>query len=269
MLSGTPSRAKRSAWRLRGWCWPSRRLQTSPGRSRLLDLEQQHGEEARASPSARHDMERCRRLRDRLAIATGEPLPDRLDHLPAARDHLQCLGDVLAQLRQACAAASRARARRRHDHALARQMLGERLPRRAPAPDGRYAGRAGSRSLGSKVIRAGIGLEILQLQFHLLEQAPAAFRARAILLAPQLRDLQRQMGDQRLGGALPGLGFGQLSLGLIGPLGRTREQRLSASISSGSGETAAPMTAMESQKSARMKRKKREERRKCAPYPAL
>ena len=34
------------------------------------------------------------------------------------------------------------------------------------------------------------------------------------------------MRDHRLGGALPGMGVGELGLGLIGPLGRARQQRL-------------------------------------------
>ena len=42
--------------------------------------------------AARRDVEGCRRLRDRLAVA--EALAHGLDHLPAARDHLQRLGDV-------------------------------------------------------------------------------------------------------------------------------------------------------------------------------
>ena len=82
-------------------------------------------------------MERRRRLADLLAVAAGELLPDMLDHLPLPRDHLQRLGDVLAQLAQPRAAAARASGRRRLDHPLARQMLGEGLARRALAGEGR------------------------------------------------------------------------------------------------------------------------------------
>src|SRR3546814_15863817 len=56
-------------------------------------LEQQHGEEAWASPAARHDMERRWRLGDRLAIPAGELLAHGLDDLPLARDHLERRGD--------------------------------------------------------------------------------------------------------------------------------------------------------------------------------
>ena len=71
-------------------------------------LEQQHGEEAGAGPSARHDVERRWRLRDLLAVPAGELLAHGLDDLPRPRDHLERLGHVLAQLRQARAAAGRA-----------------------------------------------------------------------------------------------------------------------------------------------------------------
>lgn len=53
-----------------------------------------------------------------------------------------------------------------------------------------------------------------------------ALRAGAILLAPELGDLQLEVRDHGLGGALPGMGIGELGLGLIGSLGRTRQQRL-------------------------------------------
>src|SRR5467141_1415300 len=66
-------------------------------------------------------MERRRWLGDLLAGPAGELLPHRLDHLPLARDDLQCLGDVLAELGQP-AAADRARAGSRNNDPLARQM---------------------------------------------------------------------------------------------------------------------------------------------------
>jgi hypothetical protein len=40
------------------------------------------------------------RLSDRFAIAARELLAHSLDHLPLARDDLQCLGDILAELGQ-------------------------------------------------------------------------------------------------------------------------------------------------------------------------
>ena len=69
-------------------------------------LEHDHGQEARASPSPGDGMERCRRLADLLAVATGELLPNRLDHLPLARHHFQRQRHVLAKLAQATAAAA-------------------------------------------------------------------------------------------------------------------------------------------------------------------
>ena len=71
-----------------------------------------------------------------LAVAAGELLTDMLDHLPLPRDHLQRLGDVLAQFAQPRAAAAQANGRSGLDHPIARQMLGEGLTRRA------FAGKA-------------------------------------------------------------------------------------------------------------------------------
>ncbi len=58
------------------------------------------------------------RIRLTLTIA-GELLPHRLDHLPLPRDHLQRLGDRLAELGQ-FAAAARTLGRARDDDPLAR-----------------------------------------------------------------------------------------------------------------------------------------------------
>src|SRR5215207_7960590 len=96
-------------------------------------LEQDRRQQARAGPAARDHMKRRRRLADLLAVAAGELLADVLDHLPLTWDHLQRLGDVLAQFAQSRAAAAQAGCWPRLDHALARQMLGEGLARRAPA----------------------------------------------------------------------------------------------------------------------------------------
>ena len=63
-------------------------------------LEHDHGQEARASPSPGDGMERCRRLADLLAVATGELFPDRLDYLPLARHHFQRPRDIFAELAQ-------------------------------------------------------------------------------------------------------------------------------------------------------------------------
>src|SRR5439155_742986 len=77
-------------------------------------LEQDHGQQARASPAARGHMERRRRLADLLAVPAGELLADVLDDLPLPRDHLHGLADILAQLAQPFTAAPGARGRSGH-----------------------------------------------------------------------------------------------------------------------------------------------------------
>ena len=79
------------------------------------------------------------------------------------RNHLQRLGYVLAQLRQARAATGRARARRGNDDALARQVLGERLPDGPLALERGNARRLGGGGFGRKIVLAGVGLQILEL----------------------------------------------------------------------------------------------------------
>ena len=66
-------------------------------------LEHDHRQEARPRPSPRDDMERRRRLRDLLAIAAGELLPHRLDHLPLTGLRFQRARHILAELAQAIA----------------------------------------------------------------------------------------------------------------------------------------------------------------------
>src|SRR5205085_5874005 len=101
-------------------------------------LEQDHRQKAGTGPAPGQHMEWRRRLADLLAIAAGELLADVLDHLPLPRNDLQRLGDVLAQLPQPRAAAAKANARSRLNHALAWQMLGEGLAGRALARKGHH-----------------------------------------------------------------------------------------------------------------------------------
>ena len=68
--------------------------------------------------------------------------------------------------------------------------------------------------LGLKLILGGCGLQLLQLQFHLVEQARRPLRARAVDLAPELLDLQLQMRDQ--GSGTRRLGTGLRKLGITG-----------------------------------------------------
>ena len=100
-------------------------------------LEQNHRQQARAGEAAQDDVERRGGLRDRFAVPAREALTHGLDHFPLARDNLQRLGDVLAELRQLQRAAARTGGRRGDHDALARQMRGERFSRRPAAREGR------------------------------------------------------------------------------------------------------------------------------------
>ena len=75
-------------------------------------LEHDGGEQVRTRPAARHHVIRRRGLGELLAVATGELLAHRLNHLPLARNHLQRLGQVFADPRQPLRPAARARRRR-------------------------------------------------------------------------------------------------------------------------------------------------------------
>src|SRR5690242_14648524 len=99
-------------------------------------LEQDHRQQAWPGPAARDHMKGGRCLADLLAVAASKLLSNMLDHLPAPRDHLQRLGDVLAQFAQSRTATAQAGCWPRLDHALARQMVGKGLPRRALAREG-------------------------------------------------------------------------------------------------------------------------------------
>ena len=79
-------------------------------------LEHDRRQQVGARPAPGRCVERRRRLRYLLARPAGELLAHRLDHLPAARDNLQRLGHVLADLRQLLRTAARARCRRRNNH---------------------------------------------------------------------------------------------------------------------------------------------------------
>ena len=96
--------------------------------------------------------------------------------------------------------------RGRADDALARQVIGERLAARALALEGGDGQGLCGGGLGDQLILAGIGLEVFELQLHLRHEALAAFCAGSVRLALQLGDLQLEVGDHRLGGALAGHG---------------------------------------------------------------
>ena len=174
------------------------------------------GEQVRTRPAPWGRVVRRRRLGELLAVTAGELLAYRLNHLPTARNHLQRLGHVLAHLRQALRPAARARGRRSHHHALARQMLGEGLARR-PAPLKRLdLSGAPRRRLGREVVFRGSRGELVKFELQLTEKALLALRAPPVERAAQLLDHQRQGGDLglrvrdlRLGRRRPRLGRGQ------------------------------------------------------------
>jgi hypothetical protein len=161
-------------------------------------------------------VERRRRLAYLLAVPAGELLADVLDHLPLPRDHLQRLGDILAQLAQALAAAAQAGDRRRLDDPLARQMLGKGFARRPLARE-RRGRRLGGGPLGGEFVLGGRSLKLLELQLQLIQKLGGALRARAEAIPVELLDLQLEMGDQ-------GLVIGPLSPD-GGDLGARRDQR--------------------------------------------
>ena len=160
-------------------------------------LEQDHGQQVRPGKSPRRDMERRRRLRDRLAFPARELLAHRLDDLPLARDHLQRLGDILPELRQLRRPAARTTLWRGNDYTLARQMIGEWLARRPLALERLYRLRPGYRFLGRQLVLGRRRFQIFQLKFHLLQQPRFALRVTAVKSTPKLLDLELEMGDQR------------------------------------------------------------------------
>ena len=182
-------------------------------------LKQQHGEEMRPGPAARRDVERRRRLADLLAIPAGHLLAHMLDHLPLARDHLQRLGDGLAELPQPCAAAARACRRSRHDDTLSRQMGGERLSGRALARKGGDRCRLRCDPLSGDLVLGGGRFQLRELQLHLVEDARRALRARSVDLASELGDLELLLGDHRRIVGRLGAGHRQLCLQCLECLG--------------------------------------------------
>jgi len=90
-------------------------------------------------------------------------------------------------------------------------------------------GNAGSlrrRLLGEQIVFGCVRFELLELELHLIEQAPAALGAGAVLLALELGDLQLQVGNEGIGGRCLGLRIGKLRLGFLGALQRRGKQRL-------------------------------------------
>ena len=174
-------------------------------------LEQDHRKQVGPSPATGCGMERRWRLADLLACPAGELLADRLDHLPLPGNDLERFGDILAHLHDAIRAAAGTGRGRRNHHALARQMLREGFAGRAATFEPRD-GRGLHYLLGGDRVFSGCGLELLKLQFHLVDQAGAALGAVAILLAPELGDLEPEMLDHRFRGRDHRPGLRQLAL---------------------------------------------------------
>ncbi|PYE88079.1 hypothetical protein C7477_109124 [Phyllobacterium leguminum] len=188
-------------------------------------LEQYGGEQGRPGPAARRGMKRGWRLRDLLAIPAGELLTHRLDHLPPARNNLQRLGDVFTHLRDTSRTAAGAGGWRFDDHALARQMAGKWFAYSPAAFEGCNICSLRRGALRGDLVLGGVGFEFFELQFHLLDQPGAAFRASAILLASQFVYLELQMSDQGLGDRNNGANVGQFGLDFCRALPRPPARR--------------------------------------------
>jgi hypothetical protein len=168
-----------------------------------------------------------------------------LDHLPLARNHLQGLRHVLADLAQSSAATAWAGRRRRIDHPLARQMLGQRPARRlAPleAVDRDCHGRQGGR-LGCH-LGFGCGLfQIGELKLELLDQPGAALRGSTEPVMAQLGDGELELLNHQRAGLR--LGFGRRPRGTL-----CHQHRLQRSDIVGERIIGARHAAMESQSAA-------------------
>ena len=127
---------------------------------------------------------------------------------------LERLGNVLTHLHDAVRATARTGLRCVDHYPLTRQVIGERLARRAAAlePDDRR----GLRLPSGDLVLGGGGLEFLELQLHLVDQAGTAFGAMAVVVAPELGDLELEMLDHHLGSRDHRTGLRQLALSGLG-----------------------------------------------------
>jgi hypothetical protein len=189
---------------------------------RAVLLEQNHREQAGPGTAAGNDMEGCRRLGDRLAVAAGEFLAHGLLHEPAARDDIERLGDGLADLGQPAAAAAATARGCGHDKPLARQMLRKR-PARGFPPDVLGDHRPGLRGsglggkLGRRLVFGRRLLELNQLQLELRDDLGAPLRGSAVLLAARLGEQQLQPLDLEPGAGHQSLDALSPRLGALGP----------------------------------------------------
>ena len=156
-------------------------------------------QQRRADQAARCGVERRGRLADLLAIPAGELLPHGLDQFEPARDFLQRLGHVFADLGQPRSAAAGASLRRLDDNALALDVVRPGLADRPLAREGANLARLGRRSLGGEFILGRGGDEVFEFQLQLLNQPRRALRALPVEFALELLDPQLKMRDQRCG----------------------------------------------------------------------
>src|SRR6202050_2905431 len=174
------------------------------------DVRQQAG--ARAAPRDRMPWRRW--LVNGFTRAARELLTDVLDDLPRARDQLQRLGHILAELAQH-AAATRARRRRRINDAFARQMFGQRPARWLLALERRNRD-LGGRRRSSRQSRLGFRLRSVLLnlrkpQLKLVEHG-AAFRGLTKPFMLELGDRVLHLLDHKLPDAQLGLSIAGLDL---------------------------------------------------------
>src|SRR5256884_8334445 len=143
-------------------------------------------------------MDRLGRLADLLAIAAVELLAYRLDDLEPARNLLQRLGHILADLRQPRSAAAGAGRWSLDNDALVFDVVRPWLAHRSLAREGADFLRLRRRGLRGKLILARRGDEFFELQLQLLDQPRRALGALPVQFAFELLDPQLEMRDQRL-----------------------------------------------------------------------
>ena len=134
-----------------------------------------------------------------LAGPAGELLAHVLDHLPLARDELQRLGHVLADLAQGRPAAARAGRRQRIDDALARQMLGQRPARRLAPLERRHIDCCARRGCRDPCRRLGLPRHLLPSSASCSSScSSSAPRSDGLAepLVPQLGDRELELLDQ-------------------------------------------------------------------------
>jgi len=176
--------------------------------------KQQMGEQPWPPTPTRDRVRGRRRLRDLLARPARELLAHVLDHLPLARDELQRLGHILAELVQNAAAAWTG-ARPRIDDALARQMLGQRPARRLAPMESLNLDLLARRRLRRHLRRSfgfgGVLLHVGEPQLQLLEHR-TPLRGLSEPLVPQLGDRELHLLDQQRPGTCLGLEIACLRL---------------------------------------------------------